>query len=75
MFLGTGIITDFLKEVGTTEVARDSLKMDVNKPASWSAQIAVCSVIFYMEKISIVSTVYIYIYIYINIKYFIEVEP
>ncbi len=24
----------FLKEVGTTEVARNSLKMDVNKPAS-----------------------------------------
>ncbi len=23
----------FLKEVGTTEVARDSLKMDVNKPS------------------------------------------
>ncbi len=31
-------MTDFLKEVGTTEVARDSLNMDVNKPASWSAQ-------------------------------------
>ncbi len=28
---------DFLKEVGTTEVARDSLKIEVNKPASWSA--------------------------------------
>ncbi len=28
---------DFLKEVGTTEVARDSLKILVNKPASWSA--------------------------------------
>ncbi len=27
---------DFLKEVGTTEVARDSLKIEVNKPASWS---------------------------------------
>ncbi len=25
-------MTDFLKEVGTTEVARDSLNMDVNKP-------------------------------------------
>ncbi len=25
---------DFLKEVGTTEVARDSLKIEVNKPAS-----------------------------------------
>ncbi len=32
------MMTDFLKEVGTTEVARGSLKMDVNKPASWSAQ-------------------------------------
>ncbi len=31
-------MTDFLKEVGTTEVARDSLNMDVNKPVSWSAQ-------------------------------------
>ncbi len=31
-------MTDFLNEVGTTEVARDSLKMEVNKPASWSAQ-------------------------------------
>ncbi len=30
-------MTDFLKEVGTTEVARDSLNMDVNKPASLSA--------------------------------------
>ncbi len=30
-------MTDFLNEVGTTEVARDSLKMEVNKPASWSA--------------------------------------
>ncbi len=28
---------DLLKEVGTTEVARDSLKIEVNKPASWSA--------------------------------------
>ncbi len=34
MFFGTGIMTDFLKEVGTTEVVRDLLKMDVNKPAS-----------------------------------------
>ncbi len=25
-------MTDFLKEVGTTEVARDSLKMEVSKP-------------------------------------------
>ncbi len=31
-------MTDFLKEVGTTEVARDTLNMDVNKPESWSAQ-------------------------------------
>ncbi len=31
------MMTDFLNEVGTTEVARDSLKMEVNKPASWSA--------------------------------------
>ncbi len=31
--LGTGMI-DFLKEVGTTEVARDSLKIEVNKPAN-----------------------------------------
>ncbi len=31
-------MTDFLKGVGITEVARDSLKMEVNKPASWSAQ-------------------------------------
>ncbi len=38
LFLGTGIMTDFLNEVGTTEVARDSLKMEVNNPASWSAQ-------------------------------------
>ncbi len=30
-------MTDFLNEVGITEVARDSLKMEVNKPASWSA--------------------------------------
>ncbi len=29
---------DFLKEEGTTEVARDSLKIEVNKPASWLAQ-------------------------------------
>ncbi len=34
MFLGTGMMTDFLKEVVTTDVARDSLKVDVNKPAS-----------------------------------------
>ncbi len=34
MFLGTGMMMDFLKEVGTTEVARDSLKIEVNKPAS-----------------------------------------
>ncbi len=33
-FLGTGMMMDFLKEVGTTEVARDSLKIEVNKPAS-----------------------------------------
>ncbi len=26
-----------INEVGITEVARDSLKMEVNKPASWSA--------------------------------------
>ncbi len=32
------MMTDFLKEVGTTEVARDSLKMDTNKPASRSEQ-------------------------------------
>ncbi len=25
---------DFLKEVGTTEVARDSLKIEVNRPAA-----------------------------------------
>ncbi len=31
-------MTVFLKEVETTEVARDSLKIDVNKPASRSAQ-------------------------------------
>ncbi len=31
-------MTDFLKEVGTTEVARDSLKIEVNKLASRSAQ-------------------------------------
>ncbi len=37
LFLGTGMMTDFLNEVGITEVARDSLKMEVNKPASWSA--------------------------------------
>ncbi len=30
-------MTDFLKEVGTTEVARDTSLL-VNKPASWSAQ-------------------------------------
>ncbi len=28
------MMMDFLKEVGTTEVARDSLKIEVNKPAS-----------------------------------------
>ncbi len=33
LFLGTGMMMDFLKEVGTTEVARDSLKIEVNKPA------------------------------------------
>ncbi len=27
------MMTVFLKEVGTTEVVRDSLNMDVNKPA------------------------------------------
>ncbi len=27
LFLGTGMITDFLNEVGTRKVARDSLKM------------------------------------------------
>ncbi len=32
------MMTDFLKEVGTTEVARDSLNMDVNKPASSGPQ-------------------------------------
>ncbi len=34
LFLGTAMMTDFLNEVGTTEVARDSLNMEVNKPAS-----------------------------------------
>ncbi len=34
LFLGTGMMIDFLKEVGTTEVARDSLNIEVNKPAS-----------------------------------------
>ncbi len=34
LFLGTGMMTDLLKGVGTTEVARDSLKIEVNKPAS-----------------------------------------
>ncbi len=34
LFLGTGMMMDFLKEVGTTEVARDSLKIEVNRPAS-----------------------------------------
>ncbi len=29
LFLGTGMMTDFLKEVGITEVARDSLKIEV----------------------------------------------
>ncbi len=30
LFLGKGMMTDFLKKVGTTEVARDSLEMEVN---------------------------------------------
>ncbi len=29
------MMMDFLKEVGTTEVARDSLKIEVNKPADY----------------------------------------
>ncbi len=34
----TGMMIEFLKQVGTTEVARDSLNSEVNKPASWSEQ-------------------------------------
>ncbi len=30
------MMTDFLNEVGITEVARDSLKMEVNKPVNKS---------------------------------------
>ncbi len=32
------MMMDCLKEVGTTEVARDSLKIEVNKPASCQVQ-------------------------------------
>lgn len=35
--LGMGTITDFLKQVGTTDWAKESLNMDVNSPSSWLA--------------------------------------
>ncbi len=34
LFLGTGMMMDFLKEVGTYRGSKDSLKIEVNKPAS-----------------------------------------